>query len=376
MDDRSTPPARLSLTGPDAPDISVLMAVIRRLTICSSVQEIMETVTPAARTLLAADGITFVLRDGGECFYAEEDAVSPLWKGRRFPIDACISGWCMVHRRAAVIPDVYRDPRIPHDAYRPTFVRSLAMVPVRQDDPVAAMGAYWRTPRQIAPYAVELLQTIANAAGLALANITLDAEREQAGRARLELGHRIRNVLSVVAALAHQTLRTTPEPAAFREAFQDQLQALARAQTVLEATGEAGAGIRSLIEDQVMLRDGAERIVCRGPDQALAADEAMDLALVLHELGTNARKYGALSADGGTVTVDWRVEPEAGGDAVALTWTERGGPPVSPPASGGAGSVLLRSAFRKRGGGLELRFPPEGVECRMRIPLRPTPAGS
>ena len=66
MDDRSTPPARLSLTGPDAPDLSVLMAVIRRLTICSSVQEIMETVTPAARTLLAADGITFVLRDGGE----------------------------------------------------------------------------------------------------------------------------------------------------------------------------------------------------------------------------------------------------------------------------------------------------------------------
>ena len=130
------------------------MAVIRRLTICSSVQEIMETVTPAARTLLAADGITFVLRDGGECFYAEEDAVSPLWKGRRFPIDACISGWCMVHRRAAVIPDVYRDPRIPHDAYRPTFVRSLAMVPVRQDDPVAAMGAYWRTPRPIAPDAV------------------------------------------------------------------------------------------------------------------------------------------------------------------------------------------------------------------------------
>jgi hypothetical protein len=64
-------------------------------------------------------------------------------------MSACISGWCMLERRAAVIPDVYQDDRIPQDAYRPTFVR-LAMVPVRQDDPIAAMGAYWATPRDTA----------------------------------------------------------------------------------------------------------------------------------------------------------------------------------------------------------------------------------
>jgi GAF domain-containing protein len=86
-------------------------------------------------------------------------------------MSACISGWCMLERRAAVIPDVYQDDRIPQDAYRPTFVRSLAMVPVRQDDPIAAMGAYWATPRAIQPREVQLLQTIADAASLAVAYV-------------------------------------------------------------------------------------------------------------------------------------------------------------------------------------------------------------
>src|SRR5690349_19608145 len=105
-------------------DVSGLVAVIRRLTIARTLPEIMEITTHAARTLLKADGITFVLREGDLCYYAEEDAISPLWKGHRFPMSACISGWCMTEAQAAVIPDIYEDPRIPHGAYRPTFVRS------------------------------------------------------------------------------------------------------------------------------------------------------------------------------------------------------------------------------------------------------------
>jgi len=96
----------------------------------------------AARELTAADGVTFVLRKGNYCFYADEDAIAPLWKGRQFPIDTCISGWAMIHRQHVVIPDIYSDDRIPHDAYRPTFVKSLMMVPVRREDPIAAIGAY------------------------------------------------------------------------------------------------------------------------------------------------------------------------------------------------------------------------------------------
>jgi two-component sensor histidine kinase len=169
------------LVEPGAPETVALIAIVRRLSIARSIGEVMEIVTHAARTLLGADGITFVLREGDLCHYAEEDAISPLWKGRRFPMSACISGWCMLERKAAVIPDIYQDGRIPHEAYRPTFVRSLAMVPVRQDDPIAAMGAYWAKTREISAAEVELLQSVANAAALAVAYVDLQAGRHRAG---------------------------------------------------------------------------------------------------------------------------------------------------------------------------------------------------
>ena len=82
-------------------------------------------VRQAARALTEADGVTFVLRQGNHCYYADEDAIAPLWKGKRFPLESCISGWAMLNRQHVVVPDIYSDERIPHDAYRPTFVKSL-----------------------------------------------------------------------------------------------------------------------------------------------------------------------------------------------------------------------------------------------------------
>ena len=123
----------------------------------------------AARQLIGADGITVVLRDSDHCLYLEEDAIAPLWKGRRFPITQCISGWVMLNASAVVIPDVFNDPRIPAAAYLPTFVRSMAMVPVGADHPIGAVGAYWATPGyQASPSQLEMLAAIADSAALAL----------------------------------------------------------------------------------------------------------------------------------------------------------------------------------------------------------------
>lgn len=105
-----------------------------------TVQAVVRT---AARRLAAADGATFVLRDADHCFYADEDAMSPLWKGQRFPITECISGWAMRHARSTVIPDIMVDDRVPIEAYRPTFVRSLAMIPIGTEVPIGAIGVYW-----------------------------------------------------------------------------------------------------------------------------------------------------------------------------------------------------------------------------------------
>jgi len=162
--------------------------LILRLSMARGLDEIMQVVRSKARSLVGADGITFVLRDGDQCFYADEDAISPLWKGQRFPATSCISGWAMINRQTVVIEDIYADDRIPHAAYRPTFVRSLAMVPVRLEDPVAAIGAYWA--RQHVPTGEQLkrLQRIANSAAVAMTNISLlealIASREEAVRAK------------------------------------------------------------------------------------------------------------------------------------------------------------------------------------------------
>ncbi|MBK5198236.1 MAG: DUF4118 domain-containing protein [Methyloceanibacter sp.] len=153
--------------------------MLRRLSVADSIEEIVSVVTQAARALLGADGITFVLRDGDLCYYFDEDAVSSLWKGKRFPMTACISGWCMLKAEAAVISDIYQDERIPQDAYRPTFVKSLAMVPVGREKPMAAIGAYWATTRQITERELKLLQTVANTAALAIGYVQLK-ERQKA----------------------------------------------------------------------------------------------------------------------------------------------------------------------------------------------------
>ncbi|HYJ40637.1 MAG TPA: GAF domain-containing sensor histidine kinase [Steroidobacteraceae bacterium] len=136
----------------------------------------------AARELTGADGVTFVLRRGNHCYYADEDAIGPLWKGRQFPIETCISGWAMIHRQHVVIPDIYSDDRIPHDAYRPTFVKSLMMMPVRREDPIAAIGAYWATYHVATPMEIGVLQSLADAAALALYNVQLDANLKEALR--------------------------------------------------------------------------------------------------------------------------------------------------------------------------------------------------
>jgi hypothetical protein len=149
-------------------DIDVLLETIQRLSLARDIQTIQELVKTSARRLVAADGATFVLREGEQCFYADEDAIAPLWKGRRFPMGDCISGWVMLHRQAAAIEDIYNDPRIPQDAYRPTFVRSLAMVPIRTLNPIGAIGVYWRDIHGVTRRELSLLSALADSTSVAV----------------------------------------------------------------------------------------------------------------------------------------------------------------------------------------------------------------
>jgi signal transduction histidine kinase len=156
-----------------------LVGVVQQLSLARTLAAVMQIVRSAARKLAGADGATFVLRDGDRCFYADEDAIAPLWKGQRFPMSACISGWAMLNARAAVIKDIYQDARIPHDAYRPTFVKSLVMTPIRTAAPVGAIGVYWAKTHETSPVELELLRALADSTSVAMESVDLLSNLER-----------------------------------------------------------------------------------------------------------------------------------------------------------------------------------------------------
>jgi len=156
-----------------------LVVTVQELSMARDMETVMCIVRTVARELTGADGATFILRENDLCFYADENAISPLWKGQRFPMQACISGWAMIHKQPVMIEDIYADDRIPVNAYKPTFVRSLLMVPIRTIDPVGAIGNYWAHKHLATTEEVKLLQALADITAVTIENVKVYNELEQ-----------------------------------------------------------------------------------------------------------------------------------------------------------------------------------------------------
>jgi len=131
MEPSSQAPTRITSRG-----MEILIDVSQKLSHARTLEDVTSITRKAAREICGADGATFILKEGSLCYYVDEDAIEPLWKGRKFPATECVSGWSILHGKTAIIEDIYQDPRIPADAYRPTFVKSLVMVPIRELEPV------------------------------------------------------------------------------------------------------------------------------------------------------------------------------------------------------------------------------------------------
>ena len=184
-----------------------------------------------------------------------------------------------------------------------------------------------------------------------------------------ELNHRVKNMLAIVQSLAAQTFKGAAPPTV-RRAFDSRLAALAASHDVLTAENWESASIREIV-GKAALGCGADgdRTRLEGPDVRLDPRTAVSLSLALHELCTNAVKYGAFLNDSGTVTISWEILGSAG-VGLRLIWEEHGGPPVAPPKSRGFGSRMIERALAgELGGTARLEFLPGGVRCVLEVPL-------
>jgi PAS domain S-box-containing protein len=159
--------------------LSHVLNASERLARAASVDEVVDVLRDTARATVGAEGVAVVIENDGCCSYVAEDAVSPLWQGQSFLVDHCVSGWAMRHRETVAIRDVRLDPRVPQDAYAPTFVRSLVMVPIGRPVPVAALGAYWSEVRDHEPDTIKRLESLARLATIAIENARLTEARNR-----------------------------------------------------------------------------------------------------------------------------------------------------------------------------------------------------
>lgn len=207
--------------------------------------------------------------------------------------------------------------------------------------------------------------------------IMLDVTEGQTASERMrlllrELNHRVKNTLAMLQSLARQTLRQTRDPVAFMEAFAGRLQSLSEAHGLLSDHEWGTIRLTSLLQAQIRpyVDDFELQVEIHKDEVRLGPDQAIGLGLVLHELATNARKYGALSVTGGKLVITARVMKEDGQDVLNMTWHEKGGPAVAPPDRHGFGLILIeRSLDKVLGSSVHLEFLPSGLTALIRLPL-------
>jgi len=192
-----------------------------------------------------------------------------------------------------------------------------------------------------------------------------------------ELNHRVKNTLATVQSIAMQTMAKAPDLEAFRIAFNARLLALSKTHNLLAADAWTGARLRDIVTSELepYRREGAagdadRRVRVQGDEVRLSPKHALALSMAIHELATNAAKYGALSGPAGTVTVRWTLRHVDGGERLHLEWIEAGGPPVAEPARRGFGTRLISEglAFELNGDAL-LTYERSGVKCVIDVPL-------
>ncbi|UIY44235.1 PAS domain-containing protein [Methylobacterium radiotolerans] len=275
-------------------------------------------------------------------------------------------------RRGEVVTvaDVSVDPRTRDEAEAllAIGVRVLLNVPIVERGRLVGIGfVNYAAPHEFSEDDLTFVRAVVDRVQTAVARVRAEEDQRLLNE---EISHRLKNSFAMVLSIAGQTLRGVPDRAPV-EAFEQRIHALSSAHDVLLRKSWAAAPAKDVVRAVLAGAGHGDRIDVSGPEIDIGPRATLSLSLLLHELATNAAKYGALSVPEGRVAVAWRLDGEGEDREVEFDWSERGGPPVVPPAPGGRkgfGSRLIGIGLAGSGG-VDLRYPPSGFQATMRAPL-------
>lgn len=336
--------------------------------------DVVEIVRVAARTLcetldLSRAGYGIASPDGAEVEIVADwcAAQVPSFVGTYRLAEFGEIGAHLGQGEVILVDDVERDPRTAGyaSAYTRLGIHTMVLVPILKAGRLKAV--FCLHDRQPRTWSEPMLRFIKNVTDRTAASVTRARAEEEQALLNREIGHRMKNMLAMVQAIAVQTLRGASDTASASQTLMARIQALASAHDLLLGGHAAASDLGHLARSVLGVHVGpaAGRLRLDGPAVEVSSQLALSLALILHELGTNATKYGAWSANTGEVDLTWSV---SGSQSLALTWRERGGPAVVPPVRRGFGSRLIdRGLFGT--GAVALDFAPGGVVCAITVAL-------
>lgn len=359
-------------------------------------EEVVRISARLAQKACNVDSISIVLTSGEQFHYAPGGKPDTISLAIRSKVIMRMSAWALEAAQTAVVPDIHRDERTRSHTNGSTFARSLVVVPVGGRTPFAAITCAWTQERWPGATDVLVLEALARATGLALTyrlnpssqhdadegtpvtewlGTAADAEGLQGPERRhwlvvAELQHRVRNVLGLVRSLVRRTAETSVSAEEYAAHLEGRISALARTQAFAMRQPRDGVNLEELVDAELIAhaaRDG--KVKTAGPPVRLRAKTAETLGMALHELTTNAVKFGALSSPRGHLTITWRKELEREDPSVRLEWVEEGVPLREPTHRGFGRDLLERTVPYELRGASRLTFEADGVRCVIDIPL-------
>ena len=250
------------------------------------------------------------------------------------------------------------------------FAFLLGRLFARDVNALTAQAAALANNREVSEADIRLTDLSAVGSALTSASQAIRTKERERDLLTNELNHRVKNTLASIQSIAHNTIRDNKTPGEAREALFQRLSALSRAHDLLTRSSWESADLDEIVDSIVQAFGGPERVfVESGGEVKLRASTALALSLALHELATNAAKYGALSSETGMISIAWHFHIGPDAPTVVLKWKETGGAAPSKPSRVGFGTRLIHAAFADiPGASAELSYPSAGVVCRMTIP--------